>query len=106
MLSKANHQDIELAAAVDVARKIDVTPKARKLIERKIWLPRIVYDGLPWFYLFAGIVALMATLYISAWFWVLPHYLLFSAGCLHLSIIVFRRRRTRKKHTGPATTDI
>jgi len=59
---------------------------------RKIWLPKLLYDALPWFYLFSGAAAFLATLYISEWFWVLPHYLLFSAACLHLSVYVFRRR--------------
>lgn len=62
------------------------------LVSRKIWLPRLIYDALPYFYLIAGISAFFTTLYISAWFWVLPHYLLFSAACIHLGIIVYRRR--------------
>jgi hypothetical protein len=66
--------------------------KAGKLATRKIWLPRLVYDCLPYFYLTAGFAALFATLYISEWFWVLPHYLLFSAACLHLAAVVLRRR--------------
>jgi Flp pilus assembly protein TadB len=69
------------------------------LIARKIWLPKALYDSLPWFYLIAGVAALMATLYINAWFWILPHYFLFSAICLHLSFIVFRRRLSRKRDT-------
>ncbi len=62
------------------------------LVTRKIWLPKLVYSALPYFYIGAGIAALLATLYISEWFWVLPHYLLFSAVCLHLGFIVYRRR--------------
>lgn len=63
------------------------------LINRRIWLPKLLYDALPLFYLFAGILALAATLYIGAWYWVVPHYMLFSAGCLHLFVTVYRRRR-------------
>ena len=62
-------------------------------LNRKIWLPKFYYDALPWFYLFAGVAALLATLYIKAWFWILPHSLLFSAACIHFSVYVFRRRR-------------
>jgi hypothetical protein len=65
------------------------------LATRKVWLPKFVYDGLPWFYLAAGIVAFLTTLYISEWFWVLPHYLLFSAACIHFGVIVLHRRRKR-----------
>ncbi len=65
---------------------------------RKIWLPKFLYDCLPYFYLVSGVAALLATLYINHWFWVVPHYLLFSAACLHFAIAVFRRR-TRKRES-------
>jgi hypothetical protein len=70
-----------------------VTRKAGNFTFRKIWLPKLFYDALPYFYLLAGVLAFLATIYISEWFWVLPHYLLFSAACLHLGILIFRRRR-------------
>ena len=65
------------------------------LVSRKIWLPKLIYDALPYFYLVAGISAFFTTLYISEWFWVLPHYLLFSVGCVHFGILVYRRRNRR-----------
>jgi len=65
---------------------------AKRLMTRRIWLPKFFYDCLPWFYLAAGIAALLAALYVSDWFWIVPHYLLFSAGCLHLGAVVFKRR--------------
>lgn len=71
--------------------------KRGKHLSRKIWLPKILYDALPYFYLTAGFAAFFATLYISEWFWVLPHYLLFSAACIHLGIFVIRRRRNYRK---------
>lgn len=70
-----------------------VTRKTGNVIARKIWLPKLFYDSLPYFYLTAGFMAFFATLYISEWFWVLPHYLLFSVACMHLGVLVFRRRR-------------
>lgn len=76
--------------------KLDETrTSARKsgpLLSRKIWLPKAVYATLPYFYLTTGFVALMATLYISHWLWILPHYLLFSAACLHMGVLIYRRR--------------
>lgn len=60
---------------------------------RKIWLPKLLYDALPYFYLISGIAALLTTLYISNWYWIIPHYFLFAVACLHFSILVFRRRR-------------
>ena len=71
----------------------EVTRDAGSLVSRKIWLPKAIYDALPYFYLVAGTTAFLATLYISNWLWVLPHYLLFSAACLHLGVFVLRRRR-------------
>ncbi len=70
-----------------------VTRNTGSIVSRKVWIPKFFYDALPYFYLAAGFAAFFATLYISEWFWVLPHYLLFSAACLHLGILVLRRRR-------------
>lgn len=72
-----------------------MTRDTGQVMSRKIWLPRLVYDILPYFYIASGFAALFATLYISAWFWVLPHYLLFSAACVHLGIVIQRRRSRR-----------
>jgi len=65
------------------------------LASKKLWLPKFLYDLLPYFYLTSGFAALFATLYISEWFWILPHYLLFSAACIQMGVSVFRRRRPR-----------
>lgn len=70
----------------------EVTRKTGSVVSKKVWLPKMVYDALPYFYVVSGIAAFLATLYISEWFWVLPHYLLFSAACLHLGVAVYRRR--------------
>lgn len=70
-----------------------LTRNTGRLVSKKIWLPKLLYDALPYFYLAAGFIAFLATLYISEWFWVLPHYLLFSAACVHLGLLVYRRRR-------------
>lgn len=99
MLSRADSQDTGPSAKQGIKRA------AGNLATRKIWLPKLLYDGLPYFYLTAGFAALFATLYINEWFWVLPHYLLFSAACLHLAMLVYRRRipRDRKDVDPPGT---
>jgi hypothetical protein len=86
MLTKAQPQELNLGANQEDSHKVE------GLLHKKIWLPKFVYDGLPYFYLTAGFAAFFATLYISEWFWILPHYLLFSAACFHLGIAVWRRR--------------
>lgn len=63
------------------------------LLSRRIWLPKLLYKALPWFYVSSGLAAFLATLYINQWFWILPHYVLFSIACGHLGIYVFRLRR-------------
>ena len=70
-----------------------LTRDSGNILTRKIWLPKLLYELLPYFYVVAGVAAFLATIYISEWFWVLPHYLLFSVACVHLGIFVYRRRR-------------
>ena len=70
----------------------EIRRSAGIFISRKVWLPKLLYTILPYFYLASGFAAFLATMYISDWFWVLPHYLLFSAACIQLGLIVYRRR--------------
>lgn len=87
-----------LSTAAGKATELADTPsrKQKGVVSRKIWLPKLLYDALPYFYLLSGISAFLATLYISEWFWVLPHYVLFSAACLHLGVFVYRRRHRKR----------
>ena len=86
MLTQAELQRLDLGANQEDSHE------AEGLLQKKIWLPKLVYDCLPYFYLTAGFAAFFATLYISEWFWILPHYLLFSAACLHLGFAIRARR--------------
>ncbi len=76
----------------DLGNSRPKTQRATSILSRRIWLPAAFYNVLPGFYIFSGISALFATLYISDWFWVLPHTLLFSTACLHMGVIISRRR--------------
>jgi len=76
-----------------------LTRKTGSVAARKIWLPKLLYDALPGFYLVSGILAFLATMYISEWFWVLPHYLLFSVACFHMAVLVYRRRHAASADT-------
>ncbi len=91
MLSSAAGKATELSQTKDKSRQ------AGSVVSRKIWLPKLLYDALPYFYLASGIAAFFATLYINEWFWVLPHYVLFSAACLHLGVFVYRRRHRKAR---------
>ena len=68
-------------------------PSESAFLARKIWLPKLLYDCLPYFYLTAGFAAVFATLYISEWFWLMPHYCLFAVACIHLGVTIYRKRR-------------
>jgi len=94
MLSKADPQQLNLTASREVSQP------AERLLTRKIWLPQFLYDSLPYFYLTAGFAAFFATLYISDWFWILPHYVLFSVACLHMAYAVYQRRRRFRRDAG------
>jgi hypothetical protein len=80
--------------AIPLSDTQQVTRNAGSLVARKIWLPKLLYNALPYFYIVSGIAAFFGTLYISEWFWILPHYLLFSAVCIHLGIKVYRLRKS------------
>lgn len=86
MLSSATGKSSQLSETQQVTRETG------QVMSRKIWLPKIIYSVLPFFYIFAGVAALAATIYINGWIWVLPHYLLFSVACLHMGVLVYRRR--------------
>lgn len=70
----------------------ELASRGGSFVSRKIWLPKALYDAIPYFYILAGLAAFLATLYINTWLWILPHYLLFSAACLHIGILILRRR--------------
>ena len=80
-----------------------IAQKTARLINRKVWLPKRLYDALPYFYLASGLAAFFATVYVNTWFWVLPHYALFSAGCIHLGIMMYRRRRAARAENDETT---
>jgi hypothetical protein len=87
-------------AAGNASQATDYSGVGRNIfafLRRRIWLPKLIYSAVPYFYVAAGFAALLATFYIAEWFWVLPHYLLFSFASMHIGFIVFRRRRERRE---------
>lgn len=99
MLTSAGSKAAELTDTQELTRS------AGSFVSRKIWLPKALYDALPYFYLVAGLAAFLATLYINTWLWVLPHYLLFSAACIHLGLLILRRRGRRREHLQAAESE-
>ena len=99
MLSNAGTKSADLTDARETKRS------AGSFVSRKIWLPKGVYDALPYFYLVSGVAAFLATVYISSWLWLLPHSLLFSAACMHLGVLILRRRRSPPSRQEVAEAD-
>ena len=99
MLTSAGSKSAELTDTQELTRS------AGSFVSRKIWLPKALYDALPYFYLVAGLAAFLATLYIDTWLWVLPHYLLFSAACIHLGLLILRRRGRPREHFEAAESE-
>lgn len=95
MLGNATGNTVQLRTTQAIGRGTNSS-----LLTRKIWLPKLAYLALPYFYLLAGISALLATIYINHWLWMLPHYMIFSAACLHLGVIIFRRRHRPDQSPG------
>jgi len=59
---------------------------------QKIWLPRALYTLVPFFYLLAGILALLGALYLPGWSWLLPYALLGAGMCIHAAVWVLSLR--------------
>jgi len=73
--------------------------RSGSIASRKVWLPKLIYDSLPFFYLASGLAAFFATLYVSDWFWVLPYLVLCSGLCIHFCVVVYCRRRGKKQRS-------
>lgn len=68
-------------------------------LTRKIWLPKLVYEGLPLLYSLCGLLAIAATLFLPGWSWLIPFGWLLGLMCLHGAIVVSRIRRAyRRRH--------
>ncbi|MDJ0929318.1 MAG: hypothetical protein QNJ73_16895 [Gammaproteobacteria bacterium] len=86
-------------------REPGLLAKLRGLLFRKLWLPKIIYEGLPYVYIGIGIVALASALYAPGWTWILPYLALVGVACLHAGLaIVTLRYRFRRRHKGHSQT--
>ena len=73
--------------------------RLRRLLLKKVWLPRALYEALPFIYICSGLVALAAALFQPGWTWILPWTLVFGLVALHLGLgIAALRHRFRRKN--------
>ena len=67
----------------------------------RIWLSKPLYETLPYFYLAAGVVCLIASLYLDYWYW--PTICLIGGiACLVIGLIIYLRRRDFRDEKGSA----
>lgn len=76
------------------------------LLLRRLWLPRAVYEALPYLYMLLGLGALAAALYSPDWTWILPYVALLGLACLHAGLgLVAMRYRFRRRQAPPDPPD-
>lgn len=78
--------------------RLGLTQRFSALLLKKLWLPRGVYEAIPYLYLLTGALALLSAIYSETWAWILPYVVLLGLVCLHAGIAIltlryrFRRR--------------
>lgn len=98
-----NHSAIQTSAT---QQRPGIGKRIREFLLQKLWLPRIVYEAMPFLYIVLGIFALLSAMYTTDWTWILPYAILLGLICLHagLGIVSMRynhRRRKRPRSTNP-----
>lgn len=79
--------------------------RLRGLLLRKLWLPRFLYEALPYIYISCGLAALLAAAFAPDWTWILPYVILVGLVCLHAGLaIATMRLRFRKRSDKRAET--
>jgi hypothetical protein len=80
--------------------RISFAQQIHGLLLQKLWLPRLLYEALPYLYLAIGIAALASALYVPGSGWILPYAILFAVICLHASLAIialrYKYRRSKK----------
>ncbi|MEL7310187.1 MAG: hypothetical protein AAFN07_01640 [Pseudomonadota bacterium] len=71
----------------------------------RVWLPELIYEALPYCYILIGFSALFTSLYISEWYWVVPHCVLLAGASLHAGAsILMKRQQARGGNSELATS--
>ncbi len=77
----------------------DTISRIRKILLRRLWLPKFIYELMPYVYIACGIAALASALFTPDWTWILPWAVLVGLTCLHagLAIVALRYRFRHKQ---------
>ena len=67
------------------------------LAHKRVWLPKWLYESLPYIYMIGGGIALTTTIFVNNWTWMLPHLLLLGCFLIHVGASILRMRQTRRR---------
>lgn len=73
-------------------------PHEATIAVKRIWLTSWAYELLPYFYIIAGVAAIVSAIYVNHWYWAVPFYLIFGGMCVHGGLIVRRLRHQHRQH--------
>lgn len=78
---------------------LPLASRIARILCKKLWLPKALYEALPLLYVLGGLAALLSALYLPGWTWILPYLLLLGAISMHagLAIMTLRWRFRRDK---------
>ncbi len=75
--------------------------RIQQIFLRKLWLPRGLYEALPYLYIAVGLLALFSAIFSPGWAWILPYVLLVGLIFLHLGLALvalrYRFRKSRRR---------
>jgi hypothetical protein len=64
-----------------------------------MWLSRPLYEALPFYYVALGLIALVARLYVTYWYWPLICTVV-GIGSLIAGLVVWLKRRDHRARSG------
>lgn len=67
-----------------------------RILSQPVWLPRPLYELLPFAYLLLGGAALSSALFLPEPAWVMPYGLLLGIGAVHAAVALTRLRLRRR----------
>jgi len=77
----------------------DSMGRIQKILLRRLWLPKFLYESLPYLYILCGMAALISAVYTPDWTWIIPWAVLIGLICLHAGLaLVALRYRVRRNH--------
>ena len=67
-----------------------------------MWVSKPIYESLPYFYLFTGIVALSASMYLNHWYWPTICFVVGLASLVGGLVVLLKRRDFRDYDRRPS----